>query len=638
MDTMDFKDALRSIIKPHNEDPLERLTTPFGEALSKDKVLTEYPRPQFERPSYINLNGLWDYAIQPKKGFPDRYDGQILVPFSPEAILSGVERQLQPGEYLWYRRLLPVDEMDLFNGSRLILHFGAIDYEADIFLNGNKVTSHRGGYLPIDCDITDFLEKGENELTVRVSDPSDAGFQSRGKQILKRGGIFYTAQSGIWQTVWMEWIPATHIEHITIEPDFDRQEVFIEVDTALCDALPMLCICVMTPDAKQVLFRQSLTPKSNLADVHRHHAQSQSYDFTISIPDELFFPWTPEAPALYPVTVTLGRDEVKTYFALRTYTIELSEDKPVFCLNHKPCFLMGVLDQSYWSDGLMTAPSDEALLYDITTMKKLGFNMMRKHLKVESARWYYHCDRLGMIVCQDMINGGGQYRMPFINYLPTVCPSLARHISDQAYHLFAREDEDARDEWEEELADMIDYLKFFPSIAIWCPFNEGWGQFDSVRIAESIRAQDPTRLIDAASGWFDQGAGDFISVHNYFRRLKVAAGEWKKHKKSRAFFLSEYGGFACHIDGHSSVERIFGYKRYDTKEEFSKAYDDLIQKALLPLREQGLSGAVYTQVSDIEEEVNGILTYDRKVVKLNLPETSEESRSKEESSESQPSE
>lgn len=182
---MDFKDALRSIIKPHNEDPLERLTTPFGEALSKDKVLTEYPRPQFERPSYINLNGLWDYAIQPKKGFPDRYDGQILVPFSPEAILSGVERQLQPGEYLWYRRLLPVDEMDLFNGSRLILHFGAIDYEADIFLNGNKVTSHRGGYLPIDCDITDFLEKGENELTVRVSDPSDAGFQSRGKQILK---------------------------------------------------------------------------------------------------------------------------------------------------------------------------------------------------------------------------------------------------------------------------------------------------------------------------------------------------------------------------------------------------------------------------------------------------------------------
>jgi len=428
MDTMDFKDALRSIIKPHNEDPLERLTTPFGETISKDKVLTEYPRPQFERPSYINLNGLWDYAIQSKKGFPDSYDGQILVPFSPEAILSDVERQLQPEEYLWYRRLLPVDEMDLFNGSRLILHFGAIDYEADIFLNGNKVTSHRGGYLPIDCDITDFLEKGENELMVRVSDPSDAGPQSRGKQILKRGGIFYTAQSGIWQTVWMEWVPATHIEHITIEPDFDRQEVFIEVDTALCDALPMLRICVMTPDEKQVLFQQSLTPKSDLADVHKHHTQSQSYDFTISIPDERFFPWSPETPALYPVTVTLGKDEVKTYFALRSYTIELSEDKPVFCLNHKPYFLMGVLDQGYWSDGLMTAPSDEALLYDITTMKKLGFNMMRKHLKVESARWYYHCDRLGMIVCQDMINGGGQYRMPFINYLPKVCPSLARHI------------------------------------------------------------------------------------------------------------------------------------------------------------------------------------------------------------------
>ena len=605
---MDFKDALRSIIKPHNEDPLERLTTPFGEALSKDKVLTEYPRPQFERPSYINLNGLWDYAIQPKKGFPDRYDGQILVPFSPEAILSGVERQLQPGEYLWYRRLLPVDEMDLFNGSRLILHFGAIDYEADIFLNGNKVTSHRGGYLPIDCDITDFLEKGENELTVRVSDPSDAGFQSRGKQILKRGGIFYTAQSGIWQTVWMEWIPATHIEHITIEPDFDRQEVFIEVDTALCDALPMLRICVMTPDAKQVLFRQSLTPKSNLADVHRHHAQSQSYDFTISIPDELFFPWTPEAPALYPVTVTLGRDEVKTYFALRTYTIELSEDKPVFCLNHKPCFLMGVLDQGYWSDGLMTAPSDEALLYDITTMKKLSFNMMRKHLKVESARWYYHCDRLGMIVCQDMINGGGQYRMPFINYLPTVCPSLARHISDQAYHLFAREDENARDEWEEELTDMIDYLKFFPSIAIWCPFNEGWGQYDAAGAVQAIRALDDTRLVDEASGWYDQGGGDVYSLHNYFYPLRV-------RPQTRTVALSEYGGIAWPMPGHEAPGKTYGYGTAKSREELTARYKKLQLGTVLPQLQKGLSALVYTQLTDVEDEVNGLFTYDRTAIK-----------------------
>ena len=523
---------------------------------------------------------------------------------------------LQSKEYLWYRRTFFIDEAELFNQKRLILHFGAIDFEADIFLNGQKITSHRGGYLPIDCDITDYLKKCENELMVRVSDPSDEGTQSRGKQILQRGGIFYTAQSGIWQTVWMEWIPNTHIEKITIEPDFDQKKVSIKVDMTLLDAMPNLTLCITTPDKSQTIFRQSITPESNFDDVICRRAQFRSCDFDIIIPNDMFHPWSPESPALYPITVTLNKDEVKTYFALRTYTIELHQDKPVFCLNHEPYFLMGVLDQGYWPESLMTAPSDEALLYDITTMKKLGFNMMRKHLKVESARWYYHCDRLGMIVCQDMMNGGGKYRMPFINYLPTVCPNFSRRISDQAYHLFAREDEDARREWEAELAEMIDYLKFFPSIAIWCAFNEGWGQFDSERIAQSIHDQDPTRLVDAASGWFDQGAGDFISVHNYFRRLKVTAPEWKQHRKTRAFLLSEYGGFSCRIEGHSSVERIFGYKRCETKEEFAKAYEKLYKKSLLPLRKKGLSGAIYTQVSDVEEEVNGILTYDRKVLKL----------------------
>lgn len=625
---MDIRDALRSIIKPHNEDPLAKLYTPFGETLSPDQVLTEYPRPQFQRADYINLNGLWDYAISRRRGFPDAYDGQILVPFSPEALLSGVERQLQPGEFLWYRRFLPIEEAQLYQNDHLILHFGAIDHEADIFLNGEKVCSHRGGYLPFTCDITSYLEPADNELAIRVSDPSDEGTQSRGKQILKRGGIFYTAQSGIWQTVWMEWIPATHIRSITIEPDFDSRKVFLEVDTSLCDAMPTLKIQVFTPDRQHTVFQTSLIPESRIDAVHRRTVQHQSYDFTFSVPAPYFHAWTPETPALYPVSVTLGKDQVSTYFALRTYTIEMQEEQPVFCLNHKPYFLMGILDQGYWSDGLMTAPSDEALIYDITTMKKLGFNMMRKHIKIESARWYYHCDRLGMIVCQDMMNGGGKYRMPLINYLPTLCPSISHLIPDNAHSLFAREDEKAREEWEAECYEMIGYLKCFPSIAIWCPFNEGWGQFDSERITENIRALDPTRLIDSASGWFDQGAGDFISIHNYFRRLKVENKEWKKAEKAalksgsenlskqRAFFLSEYGGYACHIDGHSSVERIFGYKRYDTPEDLTEAYRKLIREELLPLREQGLSGAVYTQVSDVEEEVNGLMTYDRRVVKV----------------------
>ena len=274
---------------------------------------------------------------------------------------------------------------------------------------------------------------------------------------------------------------------------------------------------------------------------------------------------------------------------------------------------MGVLDQGYWPDGLYTAPSDEALLYDIRSMKELGFNMLRKHIKVESARWYYHCDRLGMIVCQDMVNGGSSYHMPVISYFPTLLPSLSSRLKDtRHYSLLSRKDEKGRQAWEEECRETVRYLSFFPSIAIWVPFNEGWGQFDSERITDMIRTLDPSRLIDSASGWFDQGCGDFISEHNYFRPLSVPVKKWGE----RAYFLSEYGGFACHLKGHTSVDRVFGYKRFDTLEEFKTAYHELIEKSLLPLQAQGLIGAVYTQLSDVEEEVNGILTYDRKVNKL----------------------
>lgn len=273
---------------------------------------------------------------------------------------------------------------------------------------------------------------------------------------------------------------------------------------------------------------------------------------------------------------------------------------------------MGVLDQGYWPDGLYTAPSDEALIYDITTMKNLGFNMLRKHIKVECARFYYHCDRIGMIVCQDMVNGGSKYNMPAVNIFPTLFPKLTPHVKDNRYRLFSREEEASRTLWEKECLETVDALSFFPSIAIWVPFNEGWGQFDSKRITDLIRKKDSSRLIDSASGWFDQGAGDFISEHNYFRPLKVDVKKWNY----RALFLSEYGGFACHIKDHSSVDRIYGYKRYASLAELQSAYHELIQKSLLPLQKQGLSGAVYTQLSDVEEEVNGILTYDRKINKL----------------------
>jgi beta-galactosidase/beta-glucuronidase len=422
---------------------------------------------------------------------------------------------------------------------------------------------------------------------------------------------------------------------VWFETDYDARRVTAHITAAAGNDSPALSLSVYA-DSQPILHRTASF----------HNSSRTALSFTI--PEEHFHSWSPESPFLYPVTITLGKDTVQSYFAMRIFTIEHRplqtgpqkqppyakqqipgfgkcpyanvKDKadpkaslvPVFCLNHKPCFLMGALDQGYWPDGLYTAPSDEALIYDITVMKFLGYNMLRKHIKVENARWYYHCDRLGMIVCQDMVNGGSRYHMPVISYLPTLFPSLAAHLKDSHYALLSRKDKRARKQWEKECMETVSHLKFFPSIAIWVPFNEGWGQFDTARITRMIKKKDPDRLIDSASGWFDQNCGDFISVHNYFRPLTVPVKKWA----DRAFFLSEYGGFACHVKGHSSVERVFGYKRFETIKGFQRAYRSLIQKSLHPLKKQGLSAAVFTQVSDVEEEVNGILTYDRKVNKL----------------------
>lgn len=611
---MNFSDALKSIIKPHDKDELTPLFTTWGESLNPCNVLPEYPRPQMQREHFISLNGYWDYAFTKSPDFPDKYEGKILVPFSPEASLSGVNRQLKPKEFLWYRTFLPLSDLPGKNDDstqmRLLVHFGAIDYEAQIYINNQPVITHLGGYLPFYADITDFLKEKDNELIIKVKDTTDQDSQARGKQTLRRGGIFYTAQSGIWQSVWMEWVPACHIDSLWFETDYDAHKVTAHINTVTVGApstLPSLYLSVFCKN-KEIEKQQIPLQCTNTGQTE------QLISFYIS--KEYFHAWSPENPFLYDVEITFGQDHVKSYFAMRCYSIERSNEVPgkipVFCLNHKPYFLMGVLDQGYWPDGLYTAPSEEALLYDITTMKSMGFNMLRKHIKIECARWYYHCDRLGMIVCQDMVNGGSCYHMPVIRYLPTLCPFLASRLKDSHYSMLSRKDENARRQWEKECLETVEYLKFFPSIGIWVPFNEGWGQFDTIRITNLIKGADPSRMIDSASGWFDQNCGDFISVHNYFRPLSVSVKQWT----NRAFFLSEYGGFACHIRNHSSVNRIFGYKRYDTLADFKKAYYELIEKSLLPLRAQGLSGAVYTQLSDVEEEVNGLLTYDRKINKV----------------------
>lgn len=616
---MNLKDAFKSIIKPHEEDKLIPLSTPFGEKLDPQKVLPEYPRPQMQRDSFISLNGYWDYAITSGKSLPSKFDGKILVPFSPECTLSGVNRQLQPSEFLWYRTYLSSIKGQAPLDKRFILHFGAVDYKAQIYINGSSVFSHKGGYLPFHMDITNYLRDGENELTVMVQDTTDLESQARGKQSLHRGGIFYTAQSGIWQSVWLEQVPSSYLENIWFETDYDTRRVTAHITAITGNKIPALSLSVLA-DQKEIISQAiTLTPSDfskGKDSSKRNEMQTFSASLSFIIPEETFHSWSPENPFLYDVVLTFGQDKIQSYFAMRVFTIEKAVGKtkeiPVFCLNHKPYFLMGVLDQGYWPDGLYTAPSDEALIYDITTMKSMGFNMLRKHIKVENARWYYHCDRLGMIVCQDIVNGGSCYHMPVISYLPTLLPKLSAHLNDSHYAMLSRKDKSARIQWEKECVETIEHLKFFPSIAIWVPFNEGWGQFDTLRITNIIKEKDPSRLIDSASGWFDQNCGDFISVHNYFRPLSVSVKNWG----TRAFFLSEYGGFACHIKGHSSVKRVFGYKHFDSLADFRHAYRELIEKSLMPLRDQGLSGAVFTQLSDVEEEVNGILTYDRKINKL----------------------
>lgn len=563
------------------------LMTPWGEHLDENCILTEYPRPQMRRNSYLNLNGRWEYAITDSDESPPRWDGTILVPFSPESALSGVGRSLQPGQTLWYRREVIVPQGFIPADGRLLLHFGAVDQEAAVYWNGRLLGRHMGGYNAFTLDATDALGP-RNSLVVRVHDDTDASFHSRGKQKTRRGGIWYTPQSGIWQTVWMEAVPRHYIESLRIVPLFDQSAVEVMVRCSQ----PLQCEA--TVDGRTVPFTSGEPAR-------------------IPMPD--FRAWSPEDPYLYDLSVTLGEDRVESYFGMRKMEVRADRGgvKRLF-LNGEPYFQSGLLDQGYWPDGLYTAPSDEALIYDIQTAKVMGFNLLRKHIKVEPMRWYYHCDRLGMLVWQDMPSGGGKYRFSTIT-LPLV---TGIHRRDNHYRAFARASSQGRGEYMDELEEMVGQLFNAPSVVLWVPFNEGWGQFDSTLVMERLRTLDPTRPVDPASGWHDQGAGELRSLHVYFKPFR-----FRRDRRGRALALSEFGGYNLRVDGHCFNQKDYGYRRLPDAAALWRDFSRLYEREVLPAVPRGLCASVYTQLSDVEDELNGLMTYDRRVVKLDADEVRE---------------
>lgn len=563
------------------------LMTPWGEHLDENCILTEYPRPQMRRNSYLNLNGRWEYAITDSDESPRHWDGTILVPFSPESALSGVGRSLQPGQTLWYRREVIVPQGFIPADGRLLLHFGAVDQEAAVYWNGRLLGRHMGGYNAFTLDATDALGP-RNSLVVRVHDDTDASFHSRGKQKTRRGGIWYTPQSGIWQTVWMEAVPRHYIESLRIVPLFDQSAVEVMVRCSQ----PLQCEA--TVDGRTVPFTSGEPAR-------------------IPMPD--FRAWSPEDPYLYDLSVTLGEDRVESYFGMRKMEVRADRGgvKRLF-LNGEPYFQSGLLDQGYWPDGLYTAPSDEALIYDIQTAKAMGFNLLRKHIKVEPMRWYYHCDRLGMLVWQDMPSGGGKYRFSTIT-LPLV---TGIHRRDNHYRTFARASSQGRSEYMDELEEMVGQLFNAPSVVLWVPFNEGWGQFDSTLVMERLRALDPTRPVDPASGWHDQGAGELRSLHVYFKPFR-----FRRDRRGRALALSEFGGYNLRVDGHCFNQKDYGYRRLPDAAALWRDFSRLYEREVIPAVPRGLCASVYTQLSDVEDELNGLMTYDRRVVKLDADEVRE---------------
>ncbi len=559
-----------------------------------DKVtktpLQEYPRPQLVREKWQNLNGIFNYAVTDHKSdIPEKFDGEILVPFAIESELSGVERRISKDDILWYEKKFTLCEC--FKGKRVRLNFGAVDWQCKVYINGKVIGEHTGGYDPFSYDITDYIVDGENTLNLRVYDPTDESAQPRGKQASQSHGFWYTSTSGIWQTVWLEPVDEIFVERIKLLPNIDSS--FINVKTFINGEAELYAV---VKDGENVVFDGKISTDEN-------------------IPIENPRLWSPEDPFLYDLSIKVMKngeelDSVDSYFGMRKFSIGKHADGiPRLMLNNKPYFQRGLLDQGYWCDGGLTPPTDEAMIYDIQTMKDLGFNMLRKHIKVEPARWYYHCDRIGMIVWQDMVSGVKNLPLIVVGALPNI---TVTNLPDHLYSMFGRKDKFFRDEFEEEMYRMIDNLYNYPCIGCWVPFNESWGQFDAKRIGTEVKAYDPSRIVDHASGWHDQKGPELKSMHRYIVPVTMPRLD------GRPFVLSEYGGLSYKISGHVfNDKKSFGYNiNYTDKDKYTKAFVDMHEKQIIPLVKKGLCATVYTQVSDVEFEVNGLLTYDREIIKI----------------------
>ena len=559
----------------------DRIITVWGENLDPADVLPEYPRPQMVREHWMNLNGLWEYAITPIESVPEEMDGHILVPFAVESALSGVGRAVTENDALWYSREITIPKD--WDGQRIILHFGAVDWKAEVYVDDRFVGEHKGGYTPFSFDITDALGKGRRHmLKVKVTDSTDKWYQPHGKQVTDPRGIWYTAVTGIWQTVWMEPVPSSSINSYYAVSDIDSGTLAVSVDAALADG-----------DIVEVVLLADGVPV----------VEAEGREVTLHVPDMKL--WSPSDPYLYDIEIKVVSDgaivdSVKGYAAMRKISYARDEDgHKRMLLNNKPLFQYGPLDQGWWPDGLYTAPSDEALVFDIEKTKEMGFNLIRKHVKVEPARWYWHCDRLGMLVWQDM-------------------PSTTYGDNKWGNHAYgtgtdSKITQEGKDNYYSEWGEIIQDFKVFPCIVSWVPFNEAWGQFDTEAVVQFTRAQDPTRLINYASGGnFEKCSGDILDLHNY------PHPEMYLYDSDYINVLGEYGGIGWPVEGHLwQPDRNWGYIQFKSADEVLDVYEKYADM-LIELIDDGFAAAIYTQITDVEIEVNGLMTYDRKVVKLDM--------------------
>lgn len=552
---------------PEKEIRTASLVTPFENG-SFNSWAQEYPRPQMKRDSYISLCGEWELSV--RKDSVEQPVGKIAVPFPPESRISGIERPLASDEKYIYRRTFMIEKD--FNRGRVLLHFGAADQIAEVYVNGKLAGRYVGGYMPFSLDISGLIALGENDLCVEITDTLDTDLPY-GKQSRKRGGMWYTPISGIWQPVWIESVPENYIRSLRCTPALDS--VTIDVDGGAADKTLIL------------------------------HTESGNREYrfsgnSVKIDIEAPVLWTPEQPYLYTFTLTDGTDTVVSYFGLRTITIEHNGRYPYICLNGEPYFFHGLLDQGYFSDGIYTPASPEGYIYDITTMKRLGFNMLRKHIKIEPELFYYYCDKYGMIVFQDLVNSG-KYNFLIDTALPTA--GIRRGIAHKAT-------EKRRDQFESDAVSTVELLYNHPCVCYYTIFNEGWGQYDADRIYRELKQLDPTRVWDATSGWFTEKESDVKSEHIYFKKLSL------KSDKQRPLVLSEFGGYSCRVEGHCfNLDKNYGYKTCETEQEFSAELEKLYTEQLVPAIRNGLCAAVLTQLSDVEDETNGIVTYDRQIIK-----------------------